>query len=104
MLQQYYAGPGNKFWYILSKTSLTQERLNPPDYHRLLDYGIGLTDLVKAKAGMDAILTEGDFDQETTRGKIERFQPGVLCFNGKKAGSEFLERKVEYGRQREVIC
>ena len=41
----YYAGQGNKFWQILCDTRLTDRVLHTSEYRRLLDYGIGLTDV-----------------------------------------------------------
>ena len=49
----YYAHRQNKFWKILHETRLTPEPLQPHQYRSLLQHGIGLTDLVKAGAGMD---------------------------------------------------
>ena len=45
--QHYYAGSGNKFWPTLYTVGLTRRRLRPSDYEMLLDFRIGLTDLVK---------------------------------------------------------
>ena len=47
----YYAKPTNKFWRILHETGLTPRRLEPTEFRELLDYGIGLTDIVKGQAG-----------------------------------------------------
>ena len=103
-LRQYYAGPGNKFWRILAGTGLTPRRLDPSEYPQLLSHGIGLTDLVKHQSGGDAQI---DFRRASVReleGKIARLQPGVLCFNGKRAACEFLgRREVEYGLQPEPV-
>ena len=52
----YYAHKQNKFWKILHETRLTPEPLQPRQYRSLLQHGIGLTDLVKAGAGMDLSL------------------------------------------------
>ena len=49
----YYAHRQNKFWKILHETRLTPELLQPRQYRSLLQHRIGLTDLVKAGAGMD---------------------------------------------------
>lgn len=46
----YYAGQGNKFWQILCDTHLTDRVLRTCEYRRLLDYGIGLTDVAKKAA------------------------------------------------------
>ncbi|NMC34727.1 MAG: mismatch-specific DNA-glycosylase [Veillonellaceae bacterium] len=102
-LQQYYAKPGNKFWATLYQVGLIPVQLNPTEYLRLLEYGIGLTDLVKAKAGMDHILEKEDFGNQQMVLKIKQYQPYCFCFNGKRAAEAFFERPVAYGRQEMVI-
>src|SRR5688572_21685403 len=52
----YYANPTNMFWRTLHEVGLTPERLRPADYARLLEYGIGLTDLSKQHFGNDVEL------------------------------------------------
>lgn len=52
----YCAGPGNKFWPILAKTTLTPRQLKPQEYAAVAEFGIGLTDLVKGRSGNDAKL------------------------------------------------
>jgi TDG/mug DNA glycosylase family protein len=49
----YYAGPGNRFYRTLHEVGLTPIELPPSDYAKLLDYGIGLTDLAKGTSGPD---------------------------------------------------
>ena len=51
-----YAGPGNKFWWILERAGLTPRLLTPPDFRELADHGVGLTDLCKTASGADASL------------------------------------------------
>lgn len=103
-LGQYYAGPGNKFWKILCEVRLTPILLTPPEYKNLLNYKIGLTDLVKNKSGMDAEISSTDFGDNILLDKICKYQPKILCFNGKRAAKEFLlKKKVEHGLQKELI-
>jgi len=102
-LQQYYAKRGNKFWRTLYDIGLTPRILAPAEYAELVNYKIGLTDLVKTKSGMDSGLESGDFGSKDLVEKMRRYQPKYLCFNGKRAGQEFLQRKVEYGFQAEQI-
>jgi TDG/mug DNA glycosylase family protein len=45
--QSYYAHPQNQFWRTLATVGLTPRQLHPQEYHELLAYGIGLTDLAK---------------------------------------------------------
>jgi TDG/mug DNA glycosylase family protein len=100
-LQQYYARPGNKFWKVLFEVGLTPLQLAPSEYERLLDYGIGLTDLAKDNSGMDKRLKPANFGKDALIKKLETYQPKILCFNGKRAGVEFLGRPVQYGLQPE---
>jgi double-stranded uracil-DNA glycosylase len=102
-LQEYYAGNGNKFWCTLFVIGFTDAQLLPSQYEKLLDYNIGLTDLVKNKAGMDSTLLRSDFGSDLLLNKIKEFKPKILCFNGKRAAEEFLLRSVGYGLQSEVI-
>ncbi len=50
----YYAGRGNRFWSTLHEVGLTPVLLRPEEYTRVLDYGIGLTDICKTRSGSDA--------------------------------------------------
>ena len=90
----YYAGAGNRFWRTLADVGLTPEELAPDQYARLLEYRIGLTDLVKENAGNDRDLHFRFVNV------LMLFQPRYVCFNGKRAAQEFLGTKsVEYGVQ-----
>lgn len=103
-LKQYYAGPGNKFWRTLFELSLTPRQLAPSEAGLLLDFGIGLTDLVKGQSGADSTLLFDGTGPESLREKVLMLQPRVLCFNGKRAAREFLGTKaVAFGAQRERI-
>ena len=77
--QAYYAGNGNKFYPILAKTGLTPVLLLPEQYKQVLEFNIGLTDMVKTVSGSDSILKKEDFDIEGFRNKILNYQPGIIC-------------------------
>ena len=102
----YYAGPGNKFWWILKETGLTPRQLAPDEFITLPEFGIGLTDLAKRYSGSDAGLRGSDYDVIGLRRKIESARPRVLAFNGKRSANEFLigigeiqlGSTVDYGR------
>jgi double-stranded uracil-DNA glycosylase len=100
----YYAGRGNKFWKTLADIGLTPEVLEPKAYRQLLDYGIGLTDVVKDQAGGDVGIDFTAGAALALRTKIERFDPRVVCFNGKRAAQAFFDaRTIGYGIQRETV-
>ena len=103
-LRQYYAGPGNKFWATLAGVGLTPRRLAPSEWRSLLEFGIGLTDLVKDQSGGDRELGFERADRAALRAKLVRFRPRILCFNGKRSAQEFFgRREIAYGLQLEAI-
>jgi TDG/mug DNA glycosylase family protein len=102
-VRAYYAGPGNQFWGVLSRTRLTPRRLAPAEYADLPRYGIGLTDLAKFESGADAELSSAALGAAAVRARISHFAPRAVAFNGKRAGETFLGRRVDYGRQVESI-
>ena len=96
----YYAGPGNRFWHTLHQIGLTSRRLEPAEFVRVLDFGIGLTDVAKTVSGSDRELPRHAFDPAGLERKIRQFCPRALAFNGKRSASQFFNRKsVQYGRQ-----
>jgi len=101
--RQYYAGPGNKFWQTLSVIELTKDLLLPSEFKKLLKYKIGLTDLVKKQSGMDHQIDFKKKSREELTNRIKKYQPIILCFNGKRAAQEYLGHKVDYGIQSETI-
>jgi TDG/mug DNA glycosylase family protein len=102
-LRQYYAGPGNKFWPTLHEVGLTPRRLAPAEYALLLEYGIGLTDVVKDQSGPDAQIDFRRADPDALRAKILRHAPRWLCFSSKTAAQTVLGRPVAYGVQPETL-
>jgi double-stranded uracil-DNA glycosylase len=101
----YYAHRQNKFWKILYETRLTPELIQPQQYRGLLEHGIGLTDLVKAGAGMDRAtlpkLTAAD--RARLRTAIATYRPQFLAFTSKTAGQKFFDGKRDYGEQTDAI-
>jgi TDG/mug DNA glycosylase family protein len=99
----YYAGPGNAFWKTLQATGLTPVRLEPAEFGRLPEFGIGLTDICKVLHGSDAEVGTVEFDVDGLQARIAAAEPAHLAFNGKNAARGALERAVEFGPQPEQI-
>ena len=57
-----YAGPGNRFWWVLHEVGLTPRELEPLEFRELPRWGIGLTDVAKHAVGGDSMLVAADFD------------------------------------------
>ena len=103
-MKAYYAGVANKFWKALFDSGLTRYQLSPRDFEQLPDYEIGLTDLIKDKAGNDYEVSATLDDIQKLNEKIQYYQPMVLAFVGKKAAKMVLRQtSVEYGMQRQMI-
>jgi TDG/mug DNA glycosylase family protein len=102
-LHAYYANRGNKFWKVLWDTVFTPRHIHSSQYAELLEFDIGLTDLVKSNSGIDNAVSVTNQDIENLKNKIVRFQPKVLAFNGKRSAEIFLGHSVDYGFQDEQI-
>ena len=108
----YYAHKQNKFWRILHETRLTPELLQPHQYRELLNYRIGLTDLVKTHSGMDRqipLSRLGAVARTRLRASILACRPTFLAFTSKTAGQKFLGHNRDgesrdYGEQIERIA
>jgi double-stranded uracil-DNA glycosylase len=99
----YYAGPGNSFWATLREVGLPPRQLRPSESAELIRYGIGLTDICKLSSGSDRAVGTGGFDVPRLVATLERYAPGWIAFNGKKAAEAALGRPVGYGRQPERL-
>jgi TDG/mug DNA glycosylase family protein len=103
----YYANPGNRFWQTLADIGLTPRRLAAEEYPRLVDWGIGLTDLVKTDHGQDVYIFDGHVDLDEARRllrtKVLRWQPCVLALTSRTVAAQFLGRRTEEGRQPDCV-
>lgn len=84
-LGHYYAGRNNRFWDLLTASGLTPGRLGHEEDRRLLELGIGVTDLVKRPTRSAAEVTEAEYRAgvERLRGIVRELRPRVVCYNGK---------------------
>jgi mismatch-specific thymine-DNA glycosylase len=101
----YYAGRGNQFWPIMYESGVIPEPLSYEDDRRILEFGIGMTDLVKRPTrGIDEIER-----QEFAEGrvllaqKLEDLRPRVVAFNGKMVYEKFAGRPCKLGLQKEEL-
>jgi TDG/mug DNA glycosylase family protein len=84
-LGHYYAGTGNLFWTYLYRSGITSEPLFPSTDRRVLEFGVGLTDLAKKIAASSDLGLRRHYDVEALVVKIERYQPTWVAFHGKEA-------------------
>jgi TDG/mug DNA glycosylase family protein len=101
----YYAGRGNIFWPALYEAGVVPEPFDYPDDRRVIEFGIGLTDLVKRPTKEVEELKREDFAEGriVLAQKLVEYAPRVLAFNGKLTYEQFAQRKCRYGVQKELL-
>jgi TDG/mug DNA glycosylase family protein len=95
----YYAGPGNEFWSYLFDSGLTTKRLDPDSSERVLEFRLGLTDLIKDMASSSDSGLSG-YDVRGFARKVERYRPVWVAFHGKTAAKQvakYLRESQEVG-------
>lgn len=98
----HFARPGNRFWPALHRAGFTDELLAPWEERRLLDRGLGVTNLVaRATAGAAELtaleLSAGRRRLERT---VRRFRPRCVAVLGIGAyRAAFAEPKASVGLQ-----
>lgn len=95
--RHYYAGAGNDFWRLLFESGLTSTLLDPTQDSRVLEFGIGLTDLAKGVASSSDTGLRAHYDVEGFVRKMEEFKPGCVAFHGKEAAKE-VSRRLGFGK------
>ena len=99
----HYAGSGNHFWPLLYESGLVSEPLTYADDARVLEWNIGLTNMV---ARTSPSVTDLSFDElragaKALARKLVRYRPRVVCFNGKRIYEVFSGKPCAFGRQTE---
>ncbi len=101
----YYAGRNNQFWPTLFESGVVPEPFDYPDDRRIIEFGIGLTDLVKRPTKEADELKREDFAEGriVLSQKLGEFSPLVIAFNGKATYEQFAQRKCKFGLQKELL-
>ena len=102
----HFARPGNRFWPALHRSGFTPRQLLPDEQLELLEYGLGVTNVVdrpSAQAGelnRDELVAGG---KQLTR-KVRRLRPDWLAVVGVTAYRvAFADRKATFGRQERTL-
>ncbi len=87
----HFAGPGNHFWKLLHDSGLTPRRLSYEEDGVLLDFGIGLTNIVDRPTRGSGDLGKDDFSRgrRALVRKITRFRPTSVGLVGVTVYREF---------------
>jgi mismatch-specific thymine-DNA glycosylase len=101
----YYAGRNNQFWPMMYESGVIPEPLGYQDDRRLVEFGIGMTDLVKRPTrGVEEIEREEFAEGRVLLAqKLEEMRPRVIAFNGKMTYEKFTGRPCKLGLQKEPL-
>jgi len=101
----YYAGRGNQFWPIMYESGVIPEPLGYEDDRRMLEFGIGMTDLVKRPTRAIEEIERQEFAEGRVllAQKLEEMRPRVIAFNGKIVYEKFSGRPCKLGLQKEQL-
>lgn len=82
---RYYAGPGNHFYKLLHESGLTPRFVSFEEDYKLLQYSIGLTNIVTrpTRSAADLKRTEIKEGAKVVEEKLRLYKPKVAVFNGK---------------------
>lgn len=102
----HFARPGNRFWKVLHRAGFTDRELSPSDDRKLLDVGIGITNLVNRTTAAAAELDPAELRRGASRltRKVERYRPAFVAFAGMGAyRTAFRRPDAAVGRQPETL-
>jgi double-stranded uracil-DNA glycosylase len=102
----HFARPGNRFWKVLHRAGFTDRELSPFEDRALLDYGIGVTNLVNRTTAAAAELDHEELRRGARRleRKVERYRPAFVAFAGMGAYRvAFRQPRAPLGRQAEAL-
>ncbi len=101
----YYAGRTNQFWPLLYDSGVLPESLEYRDDKRVIEFGVGLTDLVKRPTRGIEEIERHEFAEGRVllAQKLEEYSPRVVAFNGKLVFEKFAQRPCKLGLQKEPL-
>ncbi|XP_060554650.1 uncharacterized protein LOC132715635 isoform X2 [Ruditapes philippinarum] len=102
----HYAGPGNHFWKCMYLSGLIPEPMNAMQDFKLLDYGIGFTNIVARTTRGSADLTRKEIKEgaQILTEKLVKYKPKIAVFNGKGIYEVFVGHKnFHFGKQPDLL-
>ena len=100
--ERHFATPGNRFWPALHRGGFTPRVLDPSENAALLDFGLGVTNLVARATRGANDLDAGEYAAGVAEleSKCRRFEPRVVAVLGVGAyRAGFGDRKATLGPQ-----
>lgn len=105
-LGQHFARPGNRFWKLLHLSGFTDRLVTPAEQWTLLQYRLGITNLVPRTTAAAAEVTRTELRAGAGRlGElVAEWQPGWVAVLGVLAYRQaFARPRANVGRQTEIL-
>jgi TDG/mug DNA glycosylase family protein len=103
-VRRHFARPGNRFWPALYQAGFTPRLYSPFEEEKLLELGLGITNLVARATAGAANLSHGELkaSAERLKRKVSKYRPRMVAILGLGAyRTAFGRRDAELGRQDE---
>ena len=102
----HFARPGNRFWPALELSGFTEGRLSPFEERKLLDRGLGITNVVPRTTARADELSHDELLHGAKRlaSKVRRYRPAFVAVLGLTAYRAAFERpQAKLGLQPETL-
>lgn len=99
---RHFAGRNNRFWRVVHLAGFTPHEILPEQGHELLEYGCGVTSVVKRATARADQLSPQEFTAAAAEfeRKVAHYAPRFVAFLGKAAyGGLSGRRNIAWGRQ-----
>jgi len=96
-----FSNRNNRFWPVLHLAGFTDVRLQPQDERRLLEYGCGITAIVRRPTNRAEEVSSEEFRQARLgfEAKMRHYAPRSIAFLGKRALSTMIgQPDLEWGQ------
>ena len=103
----HFARPGNRFWPALHQSGFTPRQLKPAEQEELLEYGLGITNIVPRATARADELTRDELRSgaRTLTDLAARYEPEFVAVVGISAYRVAFDRpKATMGEQQERIA
>jgi double-stranded uracil-DNA glycosylase len=100
-----FANPRNDFWRLLHAAGFTPRLLEPSEYRRLLEFGVGLTNAAHRTTRGSGDLRVADFEgaRERLETIVAQLRPRAIAFVGKAAYPGVFRKRPEHGLQERML-
>ncbi|MCX2951844.1 G/U mismatch-specific DNA glycosylase [Lentzea sp. NEAU-D7] len=102
----HFARPGNRFWPALHLSGFTPSQFAPAEQEKLLELGLGITNVVARPSARADELTIDEMRQGAIElsEKVERYSPKVLAILGVTVyRTAFGRKKAQVGAQQDTV-